>query len=111
MGQHLGEFEQIVLFTVLRLGDDAYGLAIRDAIEEHTGRRVSPGSIYTTLGRLDERGIVRSRVEAPGAPGRRRNFYRLTPKGARRLQTSYETLRSAADGVTDRLASLTKLGR
>lgn len=106
MKSHLGEFEQIVLFTVLRLGDDAYGLAIRDAIEEHTGRRVSPGSIYTTLGRLDERGIVRSHVEGPGAPGRPRKFYELTTEGARRLQTSYEALRSAADGVTARLADL-----
>ena len=111
MGQHLGEFEQIVLFTVLRLGDDAYGLAIRDAIEAHTGRSVSPGSIYTTLGRLDERRIVESRVEAPGTPGRPRKFYRLTPMGARRLQTSYQALRSAAQGVTGRLASLAEHGR
>ena len=106
MKKHLGEFEQIVLFTVLRLGDEAYGLAIRDAIEEHTGRRVSPGSIYTTLGRLDDRGIVDSRVEAPGMPGRRRKFYRLTTEGARRLQSSYDALRSAAKGVTARLAAL-----
>lgn len=106
MKHHLGEFEQIVLFTVLRLGDDAYGLAIRDAIERHTGRAVSPGSIYTTLGRLDERGIVRSRVEAPGTPGRPRKFYRVTPEGARRLKASYEALRSAADGVVGRLSSL-----
>ncbi len=111
MKQHLGEFEQIVLFTVLRLGDGAYGLAIRDAIEEHTGRSVSPGSIYTTLGRLDERGIVESQVEAPGTPGRPRKFYRLTPTGARRLQASYEALQAAADGVTSRLAALTKPSR
>lgn len=110
MKSHLGEFEQIVLFTVLRLGDDAYGLAIRDAIEQHIGRRVSPGSIYTTLGRLHERGIVQSRVEAPGTPGRPRKFYALTAEGAQRLQASYDALRSAAKGVTARLAALAERG-
>ena len=49
---YLGEFEQLILFTVLRLGNEAYGVTIREAIEARTGRLVSSGSIYTSLGRL-----------------------------------------------------------
>ena len=58
----LGEFEQLVLFAVLRLDQDASGVAIHDEIEARTGREVSPGAIYTTLGRLEERGLVRAIV-------------------------------------------------
>ena len=107
MGKNLGEFEQVVLFSILRLEDDAYGLAIRDSIEDRTGRRVSPGAIYTTLGRLAERGIVSAQVErSRDLPGRRRKYYRLTAAGARQLRDSFEAIRSAADGVTGRLHEL-----
>jgi hypothetical protein len=49
---YLGEFEQLIPFSILRLGDDAYGVSIREKIEERTGRAVSVGAIYTALGRL-----------------------------------------------------------
>ena len=65
---YLGEFEQLVLFAVLRL-DEASGIAIHDEIEARTGRDVSPGAIYTTLGRLEERGLVSSEVLSP-EPGK-----------------------------------------
>ena len=52
---HLGELEQLILFAVAALGDDAYGGAIRAHIEERSGRLVSSGAINTTLGRLAER--------------------------------------------------------
>ena len=68
---YLGEFEQLILFSVLQLGDDAYGVSIRETIEERAGRIVSSGAIYTTLGRLEARGLVRSRTERPqGRSGR-----------------------------------------
>ncbi len=67
MGQ-LGEFEQVILFSVLRLGDEAYGVAIRDVIKDQTGRTVSSGAIYTTLGRLEERGLVASHLASPARP-------------------------------------------
>ena len=103
----LGEFEQVLLFSVLRLGDGAYGLAIRDSIHERTGRDVSPGAVYTTLGRLAGRGIVTARLETESdRPGRRRKYYRLTPVGARQLRASYHTIQSAADGVLGRLEDL-----
>ncbi len=111
MSTPLGEFEQTVLFSVLHLADNAYGLAIADAIEARTGRSVSPGAIYTTLGRLADRGIVTSRVEADrDGPGRRRKFYRLTPEGAVLLRNSYAMLRAAAEGVMDRLDEIAGAG-
>ena len=107
MSTPLGEFEQVVLFSVLRLGDGAYGLAIADSIESRTGRSVSPGAIYTTLGRLADRGVVSARIEAARqGPGRRRKFYQLTPDGARLLRASWGMLRAAADGMAGRLDDL-----
>jgi DNA-binding PadR family transcriptional regulator len=103
---HLGEFEQLILFSVLHLGDGAYGVAIRDSIVERTERAVSSGAIYTTLGRLEERGLVKSRVEGTPGPGRPRKCYMLEPTGARSLMESYETLQAVARGLVPKLAEL-----
>lgn len=103
----LGEFEQLVLFAVLRLGDDAYGVAIREMIEERTGRAVSSGAIYTALGRLEERGYVRSTTESPqGRTGRPRKYYALRRDGARALKESWITIRSMAGGMIAELDEL-----
>ena len=56
----LGEFEQVVLLAILRLGDEAYGVTIREEIAACTGREPSPGALYTTLTRMEEKGMVRS---------------------------------------------------
>ena len=61
----LGEFEQVVMLAVLRLGDDAYGVPIRQEIVSCTGRDASAGAIYTTLERLEDKGLVRSRFGDP----------------------------------------------
>lgn len=107
MGQ-LGEFEQMVLFSVLRLGDDAYGLAIRDVIKEQTGRTVSSGAVYTTLGRLEERRLIDASVGSPvpGRPGRPRKYYSLTSSGAKALMAAYTTTQQLADGLITTLADL-----
>ena len=107
---YLGEFEQIILFSLLQLGEHAYGVSIRDVIEERTGRHVSTGAIYTTLGRLEERGLVTSRVgdSTPGQAGRPRKYYTLTTSGARSLQEAYDTIQSMAGGLTTRLSRLAK---
>jgi PadR family transcriptional regulator len=110
---HLGELEQLILFAVVALGDDAYGGAIRAHIEERSGRVVSSGAISTTLGRLAERRLVTGRVGAPvpGQAGRPRKFYALTPAGARDLQASYTTIRAmATGGLLRRLNALTEQG-
>jgi PadR family transcriptional regulator, regulatory protein PadR len=104
----MGELEQLILFAVLQLGGDAYGVAIREALEERTGRIVSSGAIYTTLGRLEARGLVGSRVEepAPGRVGRPRKYYTLEPAGARALLAAYTTIEAMARGLIPRLAEL-----
>lgn len=109
---HLGEFEQLILFAVLRLGDEAFGVAIRDSIEERTGRDVSPGAIYTTLGRLEERGLVSSRVgePTPGRAGRPRKYYALEPSGAKALLESYAAIQAMAGDHVTHLRDLAESG-
>ncbi len=105
---HLGEFEQLILFSVLHLGDDAFGVSIREAIEERTGREVSAGAIYTTLGRLEDRGLVVSRVgePTPGRAGRPRKYYSLEPVGAKALRDSYAAIQAMAGGLVPLLHDL-----
>ena len=105
---YLGEFEQLILFSVLQLGDDACGVTIRDAIEARTGRVVSSGAIYTTLGRLEERGLVSSSEGVPpsGRPGRPRKHYALEPAGARQLLDAYAAIQAMAADLVPALAKL-----
>ena len=107
---HLGELEQLILFAVTALGDDAYGGAIRAHIEERSGRIVSSGAINTTLGRLADRRLVVGRVGTPvaGRAGRPRKYYALTAAGARELKASYTTIRAMAGGVLQRLNALSE---
>ena len=86
-GDWLGEFELLVMLAVARLGDDAYGVRVRQRIEAETGRAVTIGAIYTTLGRLDDKGLVRFRLTEPQpvAGGRARKIIRLTAEGHRAL--------------------------
>ena len=56
----LGEFEQLVLIAIVRLGSDAYGATIRRDIESRADRRLSISAVYTTLERLEQKGCVRS---------------------------------------------------
>lgn len=110
---HLGELEQLILFAVTALGDEAFGGAIRAHIEERTGRVVSSGAISTTLGRLEERRLVVGRVgePTPGRAGRPRKYYTLTPAGARDLQQSYEAIRALAGGLLGRIGRLAEQGQ
>lgn len=104
----LGSFEQLLLFCVLRLGDEAYGVPIREILEERTGRTVSAGAIYTALGRLEDRGLVSSRVgePTPGRAGRPPKYYRVNPEGARALLAAWSDLKSLADDVVPDLVEL-----
>lgn len=106
----LGEFEQLVLFAVLRLDADASGVAIHDEIETRTGRDVSPGAIYTTLGRLEERGLVTSMVvtAASARVGRPRKHYTLRPAGAKALREAYDSIQALAVGLLSKLSELSR---
>ena len=79
MGKTLGDFEQMILFALVALGEDAYGASIRREIVERTGREVSAGAVYTVLDRLERNGLVVSRVGEPTAErgGRRKKHYQL----------------------------------
>ena len=98
--EYLGEFEQVVMLALLRLGDGAYGATIHQEILETTGRDVSIPSVYVTLKRLEKKGLVRSVVQATGSTGARatRN-YALRPEGERALERSREMLDSLWRGV------------
>lgn len=111
MGRALGEFEQLILFALVELGEDAYGAAVGRSIEQRTGRAVSAGAVYTALDRLESRGLVTSSVgdPTPERGGRRKKFYALQPAGARELHTSVETLKSMSQGLTSRLKTLADL--
>ena len=91
---NLGEFEHVVLLAVLRLGDEAYAVAIRDEIEARTGRRVSRGSVYVTLDRLETKGYLKSWFAEPTAErgGRAKRFFRVTGRGLRAVRNTQQAL-------------------
>jgi len=108
MGQSLGEFEQLVLLALIRLGADAYGATILREIEERAKRSVSVGGIYTTLERLERKGYVRSAVGGPSPErgGRRKKFYTLLPAGRRVLRHSLEAIRRLSEDLAEELETL-----
>ncbi len=105
MSENLGEFEQLVMFAVLRLDDEAYGTLVRDELKMRAGRDVSPGAIFTTLERLETRGLVTSRYgePTPERGGRRKRFYRLTADGRRALARSFAAVKRMARGLEPKL--------
>ena len=110
MAGSLGEFEQLTLLAVLRLGEEAYGVTVRRAIEEGAGRDVSAGAVYTTLARLEKRGLVSSRVgeTAPERTGQRRKYYTVEPAGAAMVHDSVNAVSRMIEGLAPRLAGLAR---
>ena len=105
MTDWLGEFEQLVLFAVVSLEPDGYGATIRQMIEDRANRSVSAGALYTTLERLEARGLVVSTWGPPTAErgGKRKRHYRLRPAGREALARSWQALRAMARGAAPRL--------
>jgi DNA-binding PadR family transcriptional regulator len=97
----LGELEQFVILGVLHAGHEAYGVPVHDEIHRRTGRDLTLGTIYKTLARLEEKGLVASRIgdPTPERGGRRTRCYTVTPVGRRELQTSIHALRRMASGL------------
>jgi PadR family transcriptional regulator PadR len=101
-GDTLGEFEQIVLLAILRLGDDAYGMTVRREIEDRTARECSIGAVYATLDRLESKGLVRSHESATSGDergGRPRKVYRVTAAGERSLRRTQQLLARMMEGL------------
>ena len=105
MTDWLGEFEQLVLFAVLHQ-DEPYGASIRQEIERRTGRSVSAGAVYTTLERLEGRGLVASSwgEPTPARGGKRKRFYVLRPAGRHALARSWQAMRAMTRGVAPKLS-------
>ena len=100
-GDSLGTFEQIVLIALVRLGSDAYGMAVRRDIAQRTGRSVSIGAVYATLERLEAKGYVSSFTGEPTAErgGRSKRFFRIESSGERALRASQEAIRKMTAGL------------
>jgi PadR family transcriptional regulator, regulatory protein PadR len=100
---YLGEFEQLVLMALARLGDDAYGVTIREVLIERTGRQASFGAIYSTVRRLEGKGLVESAWGEPEAVrgGRAKKLVTLTARGKAALRASYSAVVRMADGVAE----------
>ena len=101
MGEYLGEFEQLLMLAVVRLGDDAHGLTIRDVLRERADRSVSYGAIYSTVRRLEEKGLLRSTLGAPEPVrgGRARKQLELTPRGRTALREAQRAFGKMAEGL------------
>ncbi|MGE5833431.1 MAG: PadR family transcriptional regulator [Acidobacteriota bacterium] len=93
-GDFIGEFELYVMLAIIHLGDDAYGIRIRQEIERRTGREIVIGAVYATLGRLRDKQLVGFTLSAPEPVqgGRARKHYLLTPDGVRALRHSTSML-------------------
>lgn len=97
----LGDLQQMVMLAVARLGDEAYGAAIREELRRVASRRVSVPTVYVTLVRLEEQELVASDEvrQAEGRGGRARRVFRLTPAGWRALEESRRSMARMWEGV------------
>ena len=105
----LGEFEVVVLMAVLHLGDEAaFGSAIRDEIERRSGRSVSRGAVYITLERLQEKGLLSSRVGEGSASrgGRPKRLFRVTSVGLKAVKHSVSMLTRMHKGLEPLIGEL-----
>jgi PadR family transcriptional regulator, regulatory protein PadR len=98
----LGEFEYLLLTAAARLGEDAYGAAIRQEIETATRSRCSIGALYTTLDRLEAKGLIETWMGEATAKrgGRAKRMVRVTKKGVREATAFYEAIVNASRGVS-----------
>ena len=98
----LGEFEYLLLSAAARLGEDAYGAAIRQEIETATRSRCSIGALYTTLDRLEAKGFIETWMGEATAKrgGRAKRMIRVTKKGVREAAAFYDAVMSASRGVS-----------
>ena len=92
--ESLGHFELLVLLALLRQGDEAYGVPIARAIEHSTGKPVILASVYNTLERLEEKGLVRSTFgdPTPERGGRAKRYFVATAAGLREVRAAKKAL-------------------
>ena len=100
-GRHLGEFEQLVILALLRLGDEAYGMTVRRELEDTAKRTATLGSVYGTLDRLEEKGLVSSwRADPePVRGGHPRRYFQVTAEGELALRRAQRMMERMWEGV------------
>jgi len=100
-GEYLGEFEQLVLLAVARLGTEAYGIAIVEEIQRRAGTEAAVASVYAALDRIERRGFVVSSIgdPTPERGGRAKRFFGLTPAGAYALNRARGALEAMWEGL------------
>jgi DNA-binding PadR family transcriptional regulator len=97
------DFERQVILAVWRLGEDAYGTTVCDELENRTGREVSPGAVYTTLVRLEKKGLLTSRMSdpTPVRGGKAKRYFRITAAGRRGVEEARAVMDRLWDGLPD----------
>lgn len=87
MKGYLGEFEELVLLTIATLGQEAYGVAIKESIEKRANRRISIGALHATISRLEDKKFLTSYLGGATAErgGRRKRFFELTQEAKEAL--------------------------
>jgi PadR family transcriptional regulator len=98
----LGEFEYLLITAAVRLGDDAYGAAIRHEIEEATKTTCSIGALYTTIDRLERKGFLKTWMgdATPQRGGRAKRMVRVTAKGIKEATNFYDAVARVSRGVS-----------
>ena len=99
----LGQLEQLVLYALLRLGRNAYGVPVRQEIIDRTGKEISVGAVYTVLSRLTDKGYVKSCVgePTPERGGRAKKYFRITGAGRAALHSVQCQLSAMKEGLPD----------
>jgi PadR family transcriptional regulator PadR len=99
--QFLGEFEQLVLLAIARCGRDAYGVSIRRELETRVGERVSIGSVYAAVDRMERKGYIASTIgdPTPTRGGRAKRFYRLEEAGREAVLRAKDRMDRFWDGL------------
>jgi DNA-binding PadR family transcriptional regulator len=102
----IGELETLILLAILRLGPDAYGVSVRDEIEDRTGRRLTRGAIYTALRRLEDKGFLAGKLgeSTPARGGRAKRYLSLTDAGLAELRSATRHLDRMRTGLDHLLA-------
>lgn len=92
----LGEFEELILLAVCILDGNAYGISVKKEIERHTGRSILLGAVHITLYRLQDKGMLKSKLGGSTSKrgDRRKRLFKITDYGLRQLQTSQEVRQS-----------------
>jgi len=106
----LGEFEEIVLLVTAGLEDDAYGVTITQEIEHQTGRSVGFNTVHTTLQRLEEKGLISSKMGGATAErgGRRKRYFTITPLGSRAIRDVKEVREKLWEAVPSKVFKLSR---